>query len=230
MKLIGLLGGTSWPSTTLPYRMLNEEVQRRLGGHHSARIILYSIDYQEIKSRYYDRWAEIPSLLKREIDTLLSFGPDCWMIANNTLHKAYDVIKDDVSDIPFFHAVTLTRDHLVDQRIRTALLLGTRFTMEDGFFDGPLTSAGIEVVIPEKGERDHIQEMQSRLSRGEMNPSFRSDFAAILGRYEQAGCEAVVTACTEIPLVVDQRSTTMIVVDPLVLQCNACVDFALGVK
>lgn len=228
MKLIGILGGTSWPSTMLPYRLMNEEVQSRLGGHHSARIVLYSIEYHEIKSRYWDRWDEVPALLKSEIDTLLSFGPDCWMLANNTLHKAYDVIAAEVADAPFFHGVRLTRDHLVGQGIRSALLLGTKFTMEDDFFATPLEAAGIDVVIPDEGERDRIQAIQSRLSKGETDPAFQSDFAAILARYHQAGCEAVVTACTELPLVIDQGSTAMTVIDPLVLQCQACVDFALA--
>ncbi|WP_394438134.1 aspartate/glutamate racemase family protein [Sphingobium naphthae] len=102
MKLIGILGGTSWPSTGLPYRMINQEVQRRLGGHHSARILLYSIDYHDIKSRYWDRWAEIPPLLKSEIDQLLSFRPDCWMLANNTLHKAYDAVAEELPHCRFF--------------------------------------------------------------------------------------------------------------------------------
>lgn len=228
MKLIGILGGTSWPSTTLPYRLINQAVQDRLGGYHSARIVLYSLDYHAIKSRYWDRWPEIPALLRPEIERLLSFAPDCWMLANNTLHKAYDTIRPQLAPVPFFHAVTLTRDHLVRRGIGSVLLLGTRFTMEDDYFAGPLAAAGIAVTVPDAGERDRIQSIQSRLSRGETDPGFRRDFADILDRYERSGCAAVVTACTEIPLVVDQGSTGMIVVDPLVLQCAACTDFALG--
>ena len=227
MKLIGVLGGTSWPSTMLPYRMLNEQVQKRLGGHRSARIVLYSIDYQAIKSRYHDGWNEIPELLKREVDTLLSFGPDCWMLANNTLHKAYDLIAPELgSDIPFFHAVRLTRDHLVRSGYRRVLLLGTQFTMEDGFYAAPLTAAGIEVEVPGLGDRQTLQGIQAQLSRGVVHAGFADSFRALLETYEAAGCQAVVTACTELPLVIDQTLTAMTVVDPLVLQCRACVQFA----
>lgn len=227
-RLIGVLGGTSWPSTMLPYQMLNEDVQRRLGGHHSARILLYSLNYHAIKSRYWDRWDEIPPLLKAEIETLLSWQPDCWMLANNTLHKAYDAIAHEIADVPFFHGVHLTRDHLVERGIGTALLLGTRFTMEDGFFAAPLEAAGVRIIVPDEGERAEVQAMQSRLSKGENDPVFREAFRRLLARYEKAGCEAVITACTELPLAIDGRSTPMEVVDPLVLQCRACVDFALA--
>lgn len=211
----------------LPYRLLNEEVQRRLGKHHSARIVLYSIDYNAIKSRYWDRMAEIPQLLASEIDKLLSFGPDCWMLANNTLHKGFDTIASHVASVSFFHAVTLTRDELVRRGVQSVPLLGTKFTMEDHFFAGPLRAAALNVIIPDEAERADIQSIQSRLSRGETSSSFRPAFSTILGRYEQAGCEAVVTACTEIPLVVDQTSTQMVVTNPLVLQCRSCVEFAL---
>lgn len=229
MKLIGVLGGTSWPSTGLPYRLLNMDVQQRLGGHHSARIALYSIDYHDIKSRYGEGWAEIPALLRREAEILLSFRPECWMIANNTLHHAYDQIADTLpSTIPFFHAVHLVRDHLVARGLRRVLLLGTLFTMENGFYAAPLEAAGIQVDIPTKEDRQRVQAIQSRLAKGEMDESFASTFRALLARHEAAGCEAVVTACTELPLVINQSLTSMAVIDPLVLQCRACVDFALA--
>lgn len=228
MRLIGILGGTSWPSTVLPYRYINADVQNRLGEHHSARIVLYSIDYQAIKSRYHQGWDAIPGLLRREVDTLLSFKPDCWMLANNTLHRAYQVIRADLpADPPFFHAVDLVRDELVRLRLRHVLLIGTKFTMEDGFFAEPIQAAGVRVDVPALDDRDAIQSIQSRLSRGEEDSSFAPAFAEILKRYEAHGCQAVITACTELPLVVTKDITGMRIVDPLVLQCRSCVDFAL---
>lgn len=229
MRLIGILGGTSWPSTLLPYRMLNAEVQRRLGGFHSARILLYSIDYHAIKSRYGARFGEVPPLLKAEAEALLSRRPDGWMIANNTLHKAYDIIAPALdAGIPFFHAVHLTRDHLVARGLRRVLLTGTRFTMEDGFFAAGLAAAGIDVVVPGEADRAAIQAIQTRLAAGETDPAFAPVFAGILARAAADGCDAVVTACTELPLVVHAGLTTMAVVDPLALQCAAAVEFALA--
>lgn len=229
MKLIGVLGGTSWPSTMLPYRLLNEELQARLGGHHSARVLLYSIDYHAIKSCYPDGWDEIPGLLKREIETLLLFRPDCWMLANNTLHKAYDRIADELdASVPFFHAVRLVRDHLVERSLGRVLLLGTKFTMEDSFYAAPLEAAGIRVEVPDLADRERVQAIQTRLARGEIDENFAPAFADLLARHEAAGCEAVVTACTELPLAITQQLTGMAVIDPLILQCRACVDFALS--
>lgn len=151
------------------------------------------------------------------------------MIANNTLHHAYDQIADTLpSTIPFFHAVHLVRDHLVARGLRRVLLLGTLFTMENGFYAAPLEAAGIQVEIPTKEDRQRVQAIQSRLAKGEMDESFASTFRALLARHETAGCEAVVTACTELPLVINQSLTSMAVIDPLVLQCRACVDFALA--
>ena len=109
LKTIGLLGGTSWPSTIEYYRTLNEFAQETLGGFHSANLLLRSIDYHDIKSRYYDRWSEIPSLLEQEIKAFVGLRPDCLVICNNTLHKAFDVIEGGLAlPIPVFHIVKAT--------------------------------------------------------------------------------------------------------------------------
>lgn len=228
MKLIGMLGGTSWPSTILPYRMLNEEVQRRLGAHHSARIVLYSIDYHEIRSCYSGDWSRIPALLLKEIRMLLAFSPDCWMIANNTLHKIYNQIADQLPPgPPLFHAIDLVRDHLVARGLGKVLLLGTRFTMEDGYYAEPLRAAGIEVAIPAAADRERVQAIQTQLADGIVADEFRDYFADLLQRHAVDGCEAVVLGCTELPLAITQDISTLEIIDPLALQCRACVDFAL---
>jgi len=229
MKLIGILGGTSWPSTVLPYRMLNEEVQRRLGPQHSARIALYSIDYAAIRSHYSGDWSQIPPLLLGEIRTLLSFKPDCWMIANNTLHHVLAQIAHELpASPPLFHAIELVRDHLVARGYRRVLLLGTRFTMEHGYYAEPIRAAGIEVVTPDEADRLEIGAIQSRLADGEIDPAFAPWFAELLARQAATGCEAVIAGCTELPLVITQDISPIEVVDPLQLQCQACVDFALA--
>ncbi|MCL6250072.1 amino acid racemase [Altererythrobacter sp. KTW20L] len=229
MKLIGILGGTSWPSTVLPYRMLNEEVQRRLGAAHSARIALYSIDYAEIRGHYSGDWGRIPPLLLAEIRTLLSFKPDCWMIANNTLHHVLaGIIHELPADPPLFHAIELVRDHLVARGYRKVLLLGTRFTMEHGYYADPIRAAGIEVVTPDESDRVRVGAIQSQLADGTIEPDFAPWFADLIARHAGQGCEAVIAGCTELPLVIAQETSPIEVVDPLQLQCHACVDFALG--
>lgn len=231
MKLIGVLGGMSWPSTILPYRQLNREVERRLGPRHSARIALYSIDYHAIRAAYSADWSAIPDLLRREIATLMSFRPDCWMIANNTLHKIHDEIAPTLpAGPPLFHAVELVCAELSRRRIAKALLLGTRFTMEDGYYADPLRAAGIAVETPAEADRERIGAIQTRLADGEIEPDFAPYFRELIGRHAETGCEAVVLACTEFPLVVTGPVSPLPLVDPLVLQCRACVDFALSVS
>jgi len=229
MKMIGILGGTSWPSTILPYRTLNLEVQRRLGPQHSARIALYSIDYAAIRDHYSGDWSRIPPLLHKEIRTLLSFKPDCWMIANNTLHHVLAEIAHELpATPPLFHAIELVRDHLVARGYRKVLLLGTQFTMEHGYYAEPIQSAGVDVVTPDEADRIKIGDIQSRLADGEMDVSFAPWFTALIAHHAARGCEAVIAGCTELPLVITQGTCAVELVDPLLLQCNACVDFALG--
>lgn len=226
--LIGVLGGMSWPSTVLPYRLLNQGVERRLGGLHSARIALYSIDYHDIRSGYTQGWENIPALLETEIGTLLAFRPDCWMIANNTLHKVYDQIGDRLPPAPpMFHAVKLVRDRLLAACHRKVLLLGTRFTMEDGYFADPLRHVGIEVSIPEEADRERVGEIQMRLAQGDMKREYYDYFTDLISRHADEGCEAAIAGCTELPLAITQDTCPIELVDPLVLQCAACVDFAL---
>jgi aspartate racemase len=229
MKLIGVIGGTSWPSTILPYRMINEDVNARLGGFHSARILLYSIDYHPIKNLYHHGWDKIPELLRHEFDVMMQRKPDCIMMACNTLHKAYDIIAEQLNlPVPFFHAVDVTSDFVVAQKFKKVLLLGTQFTMEDGFFAHKMIERGIEVIVPDVADREKIQTIQWRLAKGESDAAFGDYFKQLFQTFRVQGCDAVITACTELPLAINQSQTSMKVVDPLVLQCKSCVDYALA--
>ena len=229
MKTIGLLGGTSWPSTIEYYRILNELAQDRLGGFHSASLLLRSIDYHEIKSRYYDRWAEIPALLEREIRAFVALRPDCLVICNNTLHKAFDAVSARLAlPIPVFHVVEATARAAQSGNLRRLLLLGTKFTMEDGFYHRGLEKSGLHVETPGEEERIEIQRIQSRLARGEMTAAFRSTLAAVIEKH--AGMvDAVVLACTELPLAIRQEDCRMPVLNPTELQCREAFEFATGV-
>ncbi len=229
MKTIGLLGGTSWPSTIEYYRLLNELAQEKLGGHHSASLLLRSIDYHEIKSRYYARWAEIPALLKEEIRALAALGPDCLVICNNTLHKAFDAIEAELGlAIPVFHIVEATARAAQRAERRRVLLLGTKFTMEDGFYHRGLARHGVEAATPVAADRARIQEIQSQLARGIMSEEFRRFFAALIQRYA-AEADAVVLACTELPLAVAQADSCLPLIDPTREQCKEAFEFATGI-
>jgi aspartate racemase len=226
LKTIGLLGGTSWPSTIEYYRILNELAQERLGGFHSAHILLRSIDYHDIKSRYYDRWSEIPALLEQEIRAFVALRPDCLVICNNTLHKAFDIIEARLAlPIPVFHIVKATGRAARTMNMQRLLLLGTQFTMEDGFYHRGLEQFGLRVETPLDEDRVRIQQIQSQLARGIMMEEFRGTLATLVDKY--AGMvDAVVLACTELPLAIHQKDCGIPILNPTELQCREAFEFA----
>lgn len=227
MKRIALLGGTSWPSTMEYYTELNQRIQTELGGHHSCPLILYNIDYHEIKSRYSSAWNEIPHLLKVEIENMLKLNPDGLMICNNTLHKAFDMIKGEIQiDIPVFHVIDLTKNYILENGWKRVLLLATKFTMEDDFFKQPLMDAGIEVEIPNATERIDIQEIQSQLSKGILTPEFEDYFQKLSDKYDDF--DAVILACTELPLAFQKVNSKPVVINTITLQCQKAVEFIIS--
>ncbi|MEJ0063304.1 MAG: amino acid racemase [Alphaproteobacteria bacterium] len=227
MKTIGLLGGTSWPSTFSYYELLNRAAQKALGGHHSARILLYSIDYHPIKSLYHDGWDKIPALLAEEVRFFLAKGPDCLIICNNTLHRAFDQIRDSLNiTIPVFHAGHLAAEEAQRQGHKTVLLLGTAFTMEDGFFAKYFEDRGIKVMIPNAEDRKSIQDIQSELALGNLDPSYPRIFAAMLKRYAEV--DAIILACTELPLAINETSAPKPLINPIHCQCEAAAGFVFG--
>lgn len=226
MKTIGLLGGTGWSSTIGYYKLLNEITNQRLGGYHSAKIVLKSIDYHDIMSNYGKDHEHTAQLLKNELLGLIALQPDCIIICCNSLHKYYDMVKDSLaSTIPVMHAVDLVAQYSVKHDYKKVLLLATKFTMEDGFFAKKLEQAGITVVIPTQEERNKIQEIHAELMQNITTQASRNYFNDLIAAHKDL--DAVVLGCTEFPLVVDQSSSVLPVLDPVVLQATAAVDFAL---
>ncbi|MCB1593160.1 MAG: amino acid racemase [Alphaproteobacteria bacterium] len=230
MKIIGLLGGTSWPSTPLYYTLLNRMVSEKAGGHHSARIMLYSIDYHEIKSRYMQEggWEEIPDLLEKELKILDHSGPDCILICNNTLHKAYDLLADRGIRLGgrVIHLVVETAREALARDYKRVLLLGTQFTMEDGFFTDRLRFFGLEADVPGEEDRQDIQHMQTEISAGRMLPEFRSRFAEMLSRYK--GYDCLILGCTELPLAISAEETDIPILNPIEAQCAEAIKHAFS--
>lgn len=229
MKIIGLLGGTSWPSTPLYYTYLNDKISAELGGHHSAKIILYSIDYHSIKSLYPDGWEEIPELLGKELKLLDNMGPDLILICNNTLHKGYDILvenQDIALEAQVIHIVVESAKKAAELGSKKVLLLGTKFTMEDGFFKDRLKFFKFDVEVPNEQDRAEIQEIQSAISAGKMEEGFKTRFSEILSRYNQN--DAVILGCTELPLVIDSKMTDMKIINPIHAQCDAAIKSVLA--
>lgn len=229
MKIIGLLGGTSWPSTPLYYNYINEKIAKALCGHHSAKIILYSIDYNSIKSLYPDGWEEIPALLGEELKRLDNMGPDLILICNNTLHKGYDILVENQElalDGQVVHIVVESAKRAGEIGAQKILLLGTKFTMEDGFFADRLKFFKFDVEIPSEDDRIAIQEMQSAISAGKIDSDFKTRFSEILNRYNHN--DAVILGCTELPLVIDQTVTDMTIINPIHAQCDTAIKAVLA--
>lgn len=226
MKIIGLLGGTGWSSTIGYYALLNEKVGKQLGGYHSARIILSSIDYHDIMSNYGKDHDATAQTLKKELQRLIALNPECIMICCNSLHKYYDMIKADLnSSIPVFHAVDLVADEIQNQEYKKVLLLATKFTMEDGFFARKLQDREIEVIIPNQEERNEMQRIHGELMQNNVTQEARNYFSSLIAKYNE--CQAVILGCTEYPLVVSHNNSVLPIIDPVQLQTTAAVNFAL---
>lgn len=180
-------------------------------------------------SNYGKNSDAIAAVLRTEIMDLMSLNPDCIIICCNSLHKYYDLIKHDLypkKNIPVFHAVQLTAQHIKQLGLRKVLLLATKSTMEDGFFAKTLEAQGIEVVIPQLSQRDAMQKILSEeLIHNIVTPNSRDYFASLIT--DHPDCQAVVLGCTEFPLLVDNNNSTLPIINPIILQCTAAVDFAL---
>lgn len=226
MKTIGLLGGTGWSSTIGYYTLLNEMVNERLGGYHSAKILLKSIDYHDIASNYGKDHEKVAAVLQAELSELIALKPDCIMICCNSLHKYYDMIQAKLSsEIPVFHAVDLVAQHIRDQRYKKVLLLATKFTMEDGFFATKLEQNCIEVIIPNQKERGEMQKIHDKLMQNIVSEDSKTYFRDLILKHQNL--DAVVLGCTEYPLVVSRDNSALPIIDPVCLQTSAAVDFAL---
>jgi aspartate racemase len=227
MKTIGLLGGTGWSSTITYYKILNELVQQRLGGYHSAKILLKSIDYHEIQSSYGRDHDRVASLLEEELRGLIALKPDSILICCNTLHKYYDMIRDRLhSGIRVFHALDLVAQKLREQQYQQVLLLATKNTLDDGFFEKKLEQNGIVVITPNQEEREEIHYIHGELIQNLVTAKSKQFFSNLIASHHHL--DAVILGCTELPLVIDQESSLLPIIDPILLQTGAAVDDALA--
>ncbi len=230
MKTIGLLGGTSYVSTPNYYLKINELISQKLGGFHSAKVILKSIDYHEIKSKYDGKRHEIAPILKKEMLQLQALGPDCIILCNNSLHEALDESGfEQESPVPFFHAPRLTAQCVAEEGIEKILLLGTEHTMRGAYYQAFFTAHNTEVIIPNDQDIQQIADIQKRVATGVVSAAglreLSENFMQVIAKYPNAG--AAILACTELPLLVTENSPLPLI-DPAEIQCRKAVDFVLG--
>ncbi|WP_329351514.1 aspartate/glutamate racemase family protein [Vibrio natriegens] len=230
MKTVGMLGGMSWESTASYYKALNEGVKSRLGGLHSAKICLYSVDFDEIeKLQHQGKWSETALILAEAAKSVERGGADFLMICTNTMHKVVPEIESQIS-IPILHIADATAESLVQNGVTKVGLLGTRFTMEQDFYKGRISEKfGIDVVVPTADEQTVVHDIiYQELCLGEIKTESRDRYLKIIANLHAQGAQAVVLGCTEIALLVKQSDTTVPLYDTTEIHAAHGVEWALG--
>ncbi len=229
-KTVGIIGGMSWESTQIYYRLMNQGVKQRLGGLHSAKIILYSLDFAEIEQlQVKGDWVGASNILRDIAHNLQVAGADAILIATNTMHKLADEVASAVN-VPLLHIADATGQHLrADGRRKTALL-GTRFTMEEDFYTAKLHDTyGLDVLIPNREERAAIHQIiYDELCMGQFTQAAKLVFCDIIDKLAERGADSVVLGCTEIPLLISSADTHIPLYDTTALHAQAAVEFALS--
>jgi aspartate racemase len=229
MKTIGLLGGMSWESTALYYRLINEGVRRALGGTHSAPVAMVSVDFREIEAlQHAGDWGETAKILCRRARQVEQAGADFLLICTNTMHKVADEISGSIG-IPVLHIADATARAIRAAGNGTVGLLGTKFTMEQAFYRGRLEQHGVEVLVPPKTDRDAVHRViYEELILGQVRSESRDRYLAIIDAMHRRGAQAVIAGCTEIGLLVQQEHTPVPLFDTTVIHAQQAVQEALN--
>ncbi|MEO9587044.1 MULTISPECIES: aspartate/glutamate racemase family protein [Marinobacter] len=229
MKTIGLLGGMSWESTQTYYRLINEGIKSRLGGLHSAKLVLFSVDFAEIEAlQHKGDWPATATMLANAALSLQNAGADFLMIGTNTMHKVAPEIEEAIN-IPLLHIADATASVLTQDNIQRVGLLGTRFTMEQAFYRERLEAAGIEVVTPDEPQRAEVHRIiYEELCQGEIQAASREAYLAVVNSLAEQGAQAVILGCTEIGLLIGQADTTVPLYDTTAIHATQAVEQALG--
>lgn len=228
MKTIGLIGGMSWESSLDYYKVLNEEVKRRLGGHHSCKCLMNSVDFAEIeKLQHEGNWDKLTQIMIEAARNVQKGGADFLLICTNTMHKMADDIERNVG-IPVLHIADATAESIKAESMKKVGLLGTRFTLEQDFYKGRLSAKhGIEVVIPDEWERQMVHDIiYNELVLGVIQESSRNIYLEVINHLVARGAEGIILGCTEIPLLVNQKDCEVRLFDTTTLHALAAVELA----
>jgi len=230
MKTIGLIGGMSWESSIEYYRIINETVRDKLGGLHSSKCVMYSLDFAEIEAlQHQNRWEEATQLMIDAAQHVQNGGADFVLICTNTMHKMAEDIQKHI-DIPILHIADATAETIKRKGLTNIGLLGTRFTMEEQFYRGRLESKhGLSVIIPNEDDREIIHRViYDELCLGEIKSSSKDKYAAIIDKLIQAGAQGIILGCTEISLLVDDAQSAVPIFDTTLIHATSAVEYALA--
>jgi aspartate racemase len=229
MKTLGIIGGLSWFSTAVYYRTINQLTNQQLGDSHSARLLLYSVDFNDFKVlQEKNDWDKIERMLTDIPLKLQTAGADCIVMATNTPHLVADTVRKKIT-IPLLHIAEETAKEIVRHKMVKVGLLGTKFTMENSFFKDRLTNFGIETIVPDNADRDFIHaSIFNELTKGIFKEESKTKYVDIIDKLKANGANGVIFGCTEIALLISQADSSITVFDTTVIHSKAAVDFALS--
>jgi len=229
MKTIGLVGGLTWLSTIDYYRLLNQMVNEKLGGVSSAKILMCSVEFAEIKRlTEADNWDGLASIISNAAQRLETAGADCILVGANTMHKIADKIQAAIK-IPLIHIAEETAKTITKQQLSKVALLGTKYTMRLDFYKNKLSAKGIETIIPNEADVEYINDaIYNEMGRGIFLPERKKEFIRIINDLIQQGAAGIVLGCTEIPILIKQQDVTVPVFDTTKIHTAAAVEFVLG--
>lgn len=229
MKTIGLIGGMSWESTVTYYQVINQMVGKSLGGLHSAKTLLYSVDFQEIEHcQSNGEWDKSALILIDAAKRLALAGADFIVICTNTMHKVADQVQAAI-DIPILHIADVTAQHLIKGNIQTVALLGTKYTMEQDFYKSKLINKGLKVLIPDEQDRMIINQIiYDELCHGIIKPSAKQAYLDIIDKLVKHGAQGVILGCTEIGLLIQQADCLTPLFDTALLHAEQAALLAIS--
>ncbi|WP_438420568.1 aspartate/glutamate racemase family protein [Bacillus siamensis] len=231
MKTIGLIGGMSWESSAEYYRIINEEIKKKLGGLHSAKCVLYSVDFKEIEHYQSEgAWDKAGAALGEAARSLEKAGADFIVICTNTMHKVIGCIQKMIT-IPILHIADATADQITRQGIRSVGLLGTKYTMEQDFYKSRIESHNINVIVPADEEREVINHIiYQELCLGEIKQSSKTMYKKIINHLVDRGAEGIILGCTEIGLLVKAEDSEVPLFDTAFIHAQTAVNTSLSLQ
>ena len=228
MKTIGLIGGMSWESTVSYYKIINETIKESLGGLHSAKILLYSVDFEEIeKCQTQGDWQKSGEILTEIAIKLEKAGADFIAICTNTMHKVSDMVQEKIN-IPIIHIATATADEIINKDIKKIALLGTKYTMTQDFYKQKLIDRNIEVIVPNDEDIEIINSIiYNELCLGVIDKKSKEEYIKIINKLYEKGAEGVILGCTEIGLLIEDKDINIPVFDTAYIHAKKLANLAI---
>ncbi len=228
-KTIGFIGGLTWHSTLDYYRLLNQLTNNKLGGAASAKILMYSVNFEEIKTlTYANNWDGIATIMIGIANRLETAGADCILLGANTMHHIADRVSDGIN-IPLIHIAEVTADAIKLKGLQTVALLGTKYTMQLPFYINKLAVKNIKTIVPVQADIDFINDtIYNEMGKGIFLPATKEKYLEIIEKLRVQGAEGLILGCTELPILIKQSDCSIPVFDTALIHATAAVEFALG--